>query len=113
MFCTDLPTAPQNLTACNYSTIENDTELFSVTLIWLPPTTVTSTCTTIIYVLNIEPLPNSGPYNTSSTTTLLILRYNVPYNVSVEAMNCVGSSKKTQMLLSYQKPGRLMYVLDI
>ena len=50
----------------------------------------------VSYTLTISPPPLSGSPVTVETTTILItVSYNTPYNVTIRAVSCAGMSRDT------------------
>ena len=62
-----------------------------ITLDWDPPFSTGGV--SVSYVLTISPTPLSGsPVTVEATSAQITVFYNTPYNVTIRAENCAGSS---------------------
>ncbi len=85
---TDPPSPPLNPVV---SSTQNQPSSSIITLDWDSPSSTGGV--SVSYVLNISPTPLSGsPVTVETTSTQIIISYNTPYNVTIRAVNCVGSS---------------------
>ncbi len=84
---TDPPFPPLNP---RVSSIQNQPSSSIITLEWEPPF---PTGVSIRYVLIISPTPVSeSPVTVETTSTQITVSYNIPYNVTIKAVNCAGMS---------------------
>ncbi len=92
---TDPPSPPLNT---RVSSTQNQLNSSTITLDWDPPS---STCgVSVSYVLTISPPPLSeSPVTIIETTSAQItVSYNVVYNVTIRAVNCVAMSQENQIV---------------
>ena len=67
-----------------------------ITLEWDPPSSTGGV--SVSYVLTISPTPLSGSPTTSAQITV---SYNTPYNVTIRAVNCAGSSSDVMVKIPF------------
>ena len=65
---------------------------------WKPPTHTGGV--DVSYVLTLSPPPMSGSIITTQSTACITVSYNIEYNVTITAKNCVGFSLST--LVAFQ-----------
>ncbi len=82
------------------SSIQNQPSSSIITLDWDSPTSTGGV--SVSYVLNISPTPLSGsPVTVETTSTQIIISYNTSYNVTIRAVNCVGSSSGVMVTIPF------------
>ena len=90
-----IPTRPLNP---SISFIQNQLSSSIITLDWDPPSSTGGV--SVSYVLIISPTPLSGsPVTVETTSAQIIISYNTPYNVTIRAVNCAGSSSDVMPMI--------------
>ena len=90
---TEPPSPPLTLMVLEISDVVIATSA-DLTLTWSPPFSTGGV--SVSYTLIISPPPLSGsPVSVETTTVLIAVSYNTPYNVTIRAVNCAGISSDT------------------
>ncbi len=81
------------------STTQNQPSSSIITLEWDTPSSTGGV--SVSYVLTISPTPISGsPVTTETNSVQITVSYNTPYNVTIRAVNCAGSSSDVILMIS-------------
>ncbi len=71
-----------------------------ITLEWDPPSSTGGV--SVSYVLTISPTPLFGsPVTVETTSAQITVSYNTPYNVTIRAVNCAGSSSDVMVTIPF------------
>ncbi len=96
------PDPPMNIST-QFSQFENSSQFVAV-LTWNSSTIDEQSYTNLSYNININPSPNNSlhqPILINTRSLLLVLFKNVPYNVGIASVNCVGRSSITYQQISF------------
>ncbi|XP_064401906.1 uncharacterized protein LOC135347787 isoform X1 [Halichondria panicea] len=88
------PSPPLNT---RVSSTQSQPSSSNITLEWDVPSSTGGV--SVSYVLIISPTPLSGsPVTMETTSAQITVSYNIPYNVTIRAVNCIGMSNASMLL---------------
>ena len=91
---TEPPSPPLNT---RVSSTQSQPSSSNITLEWDVPSSTGGV--SVSYVLIISPTPLSGsPVTMETTSAQITVSYNIPYNVTIRAVNCIGMSNASMLL---------------
>ena len=94
---TEPPTSPSAPTVISQ---QNQPNSSIITLDWDSPSSTGGV--SVSYVLTISPTPLSGsPVTVETTSAQITVSYNTPYNVTIRADNCAGSSSDVMVMIPF------------
>ncbi len=80
------------------SSRQNGASSSIITLEWDPPSSTGGV--SVSYTLTISPTPLSGsPVTMVTTSAHVTMSYNTPYNLTITAINCAGSSNALMTMI--------------
>ncbi|XP_064401411.1 uncharacterized protein LOC135347368 [Halichondria panicea] len=89
---------PQSPLNPRISSTQNQLSSSLVILDWDPPSSTGGV--SVSYILVISPTPLSrSPVTMETTSAQFNISHNIPYNVTIRAVNCVGSSRDNMVMI--------------
>ena len=82
---------------------QNGTNTSVVTLQWAPPTSTGGVDVSYILLVSPPPALSESTITTRTNVIEITVSYNIQYNVTIRAENCVGSSQDTMVVFELGK----------